>query len=284
MELNKDWFLEKINSFLSDDESNRMTKVDGSLIYEPDVLVGFVSGNDPIFEEYKKIIGEFHLTPKEVFEWYCKNNSLDLDLKKLTVVAFILPINEKTKQENLEYSKEMPSERWAHTRLFGEQANVKLQKYLIDELKKLNIHAIAPMSEKELFKINRKVWASNWSYRHMCFASGLGSFGLSDGFINEKGKAMRSGSIIINFNLGSDANKRPSNPYEYCNNCGSCIKRCPVGAISFDGRHDKQLCSKKVMGTIPFIKENYDINIYSCGLCQVGVPCQNGFPVDSKKK
>jgi len=116
----------------------------------------------------------------------------------------------------------------------------------------------------------------------MAFAAGLGSFGLSDGFINEKGIAMRCGSIIIDYKLPSDADKRPEDPYYYCLKCGSCIKRCPVGAITFETRHDKQKCSEHVMSTIPYIKNNYGINIYSCGLCQVGVPCENNIPVEDK--
>jgi len=65
MGINKDWFIEKINSFLENDESNKMKMVDNSFIFDPDVIVGFVSGDDPIFSEYKNIIGEFYLTPIE---------------------------------------------------------------------------------------------------------------------------------------------------------------------------------------------------------------------------
>jgi epoxyqueuosine reductase len=286
----KEWFNKKIGSFLENDPINKMDGVDGQLIFDPEVLVGFCSGNDPIFDEYKKRVGPFHLTPKEAFDKFCKLN--DLELKGggvLTVVAYILPINQNTKRENYEYSKEWPSERWAHTRLYGEKANQKLQKQLLNELKlEFGIIGVAPMTEKKLFKIHRKheyayqgVWASTWSHRHMCFASGLGSFGLSDGFINEKGKAMRCGSIVIDYKLPSDAEKRPSDPYEYCTRCGDCIKRCPVSAITLENGHDKQKCSEKVMGTVPYIKEHYEIPIYACGLCQVNVSCSNGIP--SKK-
>lgn len=278
MGINKDWFVEKINSFLENDESNKMKMVDNSLIFEPDVIVGFVNGNDSIFSDYKKIIGEFYLTPKEAYSWYCERKGIPISAENLTVIAYILPINKKTKEENFEYSKVNPSERWANTRLFGEQANMKTQMHLIDELKKLGINAMAPTQEKCLFKINREVWTSNWSHRHCCFASGLGSFGLSDGFINSRGKAMRCGSIIVDYDLPSDAATRPSDPYEFCNNCGDCIDRCPVNAITSENRHDKIICSNHVMGTVPYIKEKYGINIYGCGLCQVGVSCENEIP------
>ena len=98
--LNKEWFIKKINSFLKEDESNKMTGVDGILFWEPDVIVGICSGDDPIFEYYKKVVGPFHLTPTEA---YSKHFSVELDSpKNLSVVAFILPTNKITKIENYE--------------------------------------------------------------------------------------------------------------------------------------------------------------------------------------
>jgi len=257
-------------------------RVDGSLIFNPNTIVGFASGNDPIFNEYKEIIGSFHLTPVETFTKFCERNNLTPSFDNLSVVAFVLPISEKTKKENLKFSDEMPSERWAHTRLFGEQSNQKLQKHLVNELEKEGIRALAPMTKKYLFEIHRKhkkgVWASTWSHRHMLFAAGLGSFGLSDGFINERGKAMRCGSIVVDYELPSDREKRPSDPYELCIECGDCVNNCPVGAITFETRHDKQKCYEHVKSTVPYINKHYGINIYGCGKCQVGVACENKVP------
>ena len=164
---------------------------------------------------------------------------------------------------------------------------MKLQKYLVQELKKKGIIAVAPQTETYLFEVHKKhkkgVWASTWSHRHMLFASGLGSFGLSDGFINERGKAMRCGSIIVDYKLPSDAQKRPTDPYEYCTECGDCIKRCPAEAISFENRHNKLQCSTHVFTTVPYVKKNYGIDIYGCGLCQVSVSWSSGIPVKNIK-
>ncbi|MFX0072321.1 MAG: epoxyqueuosine reductase, partial [Candidatus Hermodarchaeota archaeon] len=61
---------------------------------------------------------------------------------------------------------------------------------------------------------------------------------------------------------------------------GVCIERCPIGAITYETRHDKQKCSQHVMNSIPYIKDHFGINIYACGLCQVAVPCENGIPIN----
>jgi epoxyqueuosine reductase len=95
--IDKTWFLEKIKKFLSEDDSNKI-KVDGSLIYDPEVLVGFVSGNDPIFEKYKDIIGSFHLTPAEAYSKYCERNKISCSTENLSVLAYILPISKETKK------------------------------------------------------------------------------------------------------------------------------------------------------------------------------------------
>ena len=87
MTLDKTWFLNKINSFLSDDISNKMTHVDGSFMFRPEALVGFASGDDPIFEDYKKIIGKFHLTPNEAFKWHYSERGITESFNKLSVVA-----------------------------------------------------------------------------------------------------------------------------------------------------------------------------------------------------
>jgi hypothetical protein len=33
-----------------------------------------------------------------------------------------------------------------------------------------------------------------------------------------------------------------------------------------------------VLEQIPAIKRDYGIDIYACGLCQTGVPCEGGIP------
>ena len=48
--------------------------------------------------------------------------------------------------------------------------------------------------------------------------------------------------------------------------------------LAQQGGHDKSKCSTHVISTIPYIKKNYGIDIYGCGLCQVSVSCSSGIP------
>ncbi|MBI4595157.1 MAG: hypothetical protein HY730_02135, partial [Candidatus Tectomicrobia bacterium] len=58
---------EFIKGMVREDSDNRFNKLDGTPIYD-EPIVGFASGADPLFEDYKKIIGNFHMTPREFLE------------------------------------------------------------------------------------------------------------------------------------------------------------------------------------------------------------------------
>jgi epoxyqueuosine reductase QueG len=179
--------------------------------------------------------------------------------------------------------KVRPSERWAHTRLFGEEFNQKLQGHIVTLLEKEGRIAVAPGKEKNLSRmlVDEKVgFASTWSQRHVAFAAGLGSFGLSDALITAAGKAHRVGTVVVDRALESP--QRTDEVYRDCLahrglECRSCMKRCPADAITEDG-HDKARCAEFVLKQMPVIKEEYGIDIYGCGLCQTGVPCAEGIP------
>ena len=70
---------------------------------------------------------------------------------------------------------------------------------------------------------------------------------------------------------------------DYCladNGCTACIDRCPAGAITLEGGHDKVKCQAYHRDVIaPLCHERYDYDGYAvCGLCQTGVPCECGIP------
>ncbi len=278
----EEWIAEEIRGFVREDPANRFEQLDGSPIFETP-LVGYVAGDDAIFTQLKQVIGEFHLTPPEVMAAVARRRNLPTPAAdSLGVISYVLPISARTRSENAQ-SKQRPSERWAHTRLFGEQFNRKLQAHVVALLEERGHLAVAPELEDELFRIfvdERVGWTSCWSQRHVAFSAGLGTFGLSDGLITAVGKAHRVGSVIVDRHLESPA--RPDDIHRDCLSyqgldCKTCRKRCPADAISEHG-HDKALCMQFVFKQISEIKESYGIDIYACGLCQAGVPCEKGIP------
>ncbi len=282
MEEFKKWITEEIKRFVKEDSGNRLERLDGNPIFD-EPLVGFVAGNDPIFLQLKEVIGEFHLTPYEVMAKIGKEKSIPIPSEKeLGVVSYILPISKKTREENAQM-KDRPSERWAHTRLFGEEFNKKLQTHLVSLLTEQGYFAVAPGTQISIFRVmnDGKVgWTSTWSQRHVAFAANLGTFGLSDGLITEAGKAHRAGSIIVNQPL--DSPQRTTDIHRDClffqnGGCKQCVERCYAGAISEAG-HDKNNCGDFVHQQTQMIREKYGIDIYGCGLCQTAVACEEKIP------
>jgi epoxyqueuosine reductase QueG len=129
--------------------------------------------------------------------------------------------------------------------------------------------------------------SSNWSQRHVAFAAGLGTFGLSDGFITEKGMALRCGSVVTDAALASTERKHDG-PYGNCLfyrgvPCMKCAERCPADAITAEG-HDKKRCmmfvlveQKEILAELGRA-DGYIGDYVGCGLCQTRVPCEHGIP------
>jgi len=241
-------------------------------------LVGFASMDDPLFNDYKQIIGDFHLTPRELFA-----AEFGTEPAGGTVICWILPINEAVRRSN-RYENEYPSKEWARTRTHGEALNGELRRHLVSWLSRTGHRALAPQLSPrwQEFDDTPKGRASSWSERHAAHAAGLGTFSLNDGLITPKGIAHRCGSIITDLLLAPS----PRGERGYADNClyyregscGACIGRCPVGAISFSG-HDKTRCGDYVYATVPAaVSEKYGVKFTGCGLCQTRVPCESGIP------
>jgi epoxyqueuosine reductase len=268
-----------IAKFVRESPANHR-KVDGGQYWETP-LVGFASGDDPLFKQYKKIIGEFHFTPQEIFELTFGGRKPS---KELSVISWVLPTSEDIRKSNRKEAK-YPSLLWAHARDFGEQFNVKLRNHLVSILKKKGYKAVAPMNSP-LWKRLRSPEvgiASNWSERHIAYACGLGAFGLSDGLITAKGKAMRVGSVVTNLPLKPSekiySHHQANCLYYFNKTCKTCASRCPAGAITEKG-HDKDKCFEYCYSVVGQAKKDeYGVTIAGfCGLCQTKVPCEFEIP------
>lgn len=280
-----DWIQSTIEDFIFRSPDNSLRNQDHERAWESP-LVGFSRGDDPLYDAYKDHVGPFHWTPQEIFSMTFQGVRLRSD--RLTVISWILPQTRKAKEDN-GLEETFPAERWARSRIFGEIMNVKLREYVVSILQSKGFHAVAPQLSpfwniQESANFGR---ASTWSERHAAYAAGLGTFGLCDGLITARGKAMRTGSVVADIEL-SPTPRTYNDHHAYClffakGTCKQCITRCPVGAITEQG-HDKRLCyNHAVISSREFIKSHYDLEGYSCGLCQTKVPCEAVNPVRALK-
>jgi len=279
------WIEALIKDFINRSPENTLKNRANEKAWE-DPLVGFSSGDDPLYQEYKEYVGAFHWAPLEVFTMTFP--SAEVSAEDLTVISWVLPQTEVTKSDNRKETT-YPSERWARARMFGEEVNAKLAKLVVTTLQEAGFGAVAPSLLSPSFKwmeSERYTFASTWSERHAAYASGLGTFGLCEGLITPRGKAMRCGSVVADIKI--PASKRPyQDHHAYClffsdGTCGKCAERCPAGALTPAG-HDKVKCRGYIFVTAKeYVKSNFGFEGYGCGLCQTGVPCESQIPSANK--
>ncbi|MGQ9647042.1 MAG: epoxyqueuosine reductase [Thermodesulfobacteriota bacterium] len=276
-----------VKNFIKDNEKNRRTQLDQGVYWE-EPLVGFASGLDPLFFEYKTMIGPFHFTPREIISAAFKEKGRSLlltEIEQISVISWILPASEDTRRSNRREDR-FPSKLWAYTRDFGEACNDALRRHVVDFLENLGYVAVAPvlLPTFQYIRDEKVGWASPWSERHIAYACGLGTFSLTDGFITPKGIAIRIGSVVTLLKL-APSEKKYRHHRENClffrnEECGKCISRCPAGAITEKG-HDKDKC-REYINSEPLKAKHQEYGLQdppsACGLCQTAVPCEFEIP------
>lgn len=244
--------------------------------------IAYARGDDPLFGRIKADIGSFYWTPQEAFK--LAYPAAEPDPSELAVICYILPQTEATRLDQ-RAATEVPAERWARSRFYGEEFNCALRIHLAEQLTQAGCPAVAPerLAGFDYRQSERFGIASNWSERHTAWIAGLGTFGLSDGLITKVGKAVRFGSVVVKMAL--EATPRPyAGHQDWClwyakGTCGICMQRCPAEAITTEG-HDKPKCFDYIRNvTTPYVRDNYGTGATPCGLCQVKIPCEAKSPL-----
>lgn len=245
-------------------------------------LIGVAAGEDPYYDFLKEHIGPFHWSPAEVFQLKYPG---PVSMEKLSVVSMAFPQSMEAKKAQSREQK-CPSREWIVSRGEWEPMMKEFSGKLVTKLESMGIRCVSIDLQLEFSTMQSENLglSSKWSHRHSAYLAGLGTFGLSEGLITERGKAVRITSLIVEAPL--TPTERPYSSYnEWClyfkdGSCGVCMKRCPVGAITGEG-HDKAACEAYE----DYFAEHYwpeDIErgdyILGCGLCQAGTPCQNKRP------
>jgi len=270
--------IQEVQDFVAQNPGNRDSRL-GGMPYFEEPLVGFADAHDPLFETFKDIIGDFHLTPVEVLDRFFPDHEGSWD--GASVISWILPIARSVRESNRRETR-CSSEAWLITKTFGEEFNIKLAEHMASFLTEQGFYALVPPLSPffEIVMTEDAGFAANWSERHVAYVAGLGTFSLSGALITERGAAMRCASVITNLQL-QPTPRSYTDFREYClfysaNSCGKCISRCPGGAISEEG-HNKELCMIHCASVSQEI-EGHTGGMPGCGLCQTAVPCEAKKP------
>jgi epoxyqueuosine reductase len=251
---------------------NRLTSIDGGPIFD-EPLTGFADGRDPLFQDYKRIIGDYYLTPVEAIEKVKQIEQRNDDATDNSVICWALPFSKRIKSSNAANIKLPASPLWSQGQEHGEKFNNLVRAQVVNFIREKGYVAVAPIQS---LYVRYGRYQTNWSERHALYAAGMGTFGLSRWLITERGVAMRCGSVIANVKLKPTLRHCVSHT-EDClfysgGNCSECIKRCTAQAITSEGL-DKSKC-----------REYLDIHAKAegCGLCQTGVPCESKKPGEAE--
>ncbi|RCW58697.1 epoxyqueuosine reductase [Halanaerobium sp. ST460_2HS_T2] len=223
-------------------------------------IIKYAAADDPMFGELKKAVSEDHLMPE------------DLMPGARTIIAYFIPFSKGIADSNIEgkYS----SDQWAKAYIETNQLIADLNQHLKEKLSKKGYQA-SLIAATNNFDKERLI--SDWSHRHAAYIAGLGTFGLNNMLITEKGCAGRIGTLVTDLNIeASERSEQDKCLNKAGFNCSKCVDRCVNGSLQEDS-FDRHQCYQ-------LLSENDKIHPESeltdvCGKCSVDLPCSFSSPV-----
>ena len=191
------------------------------------------------------------------------------------VVAYFVPFLKSMTQTNR--AEGLASEEWAIAYEETNEMLGKINEYLIEVLNEKGYKAAV---HPESGNFDRENLISNWSHRHIAYLAGLGTFGINNMLITEKGCCGRYSTIVTDLDVMADS-PMDEELCRYKNNgsCGACMKKCPSGALTpegFDRHKCYEICMKNAavyteFGNSYALDEKVGSEV--CGKCIAGMPC-----------
>ncbi|MCR3956795.1 MAG: hypothetical protein NUK57_10905, partial [Gudongella sp.] len=133
-------------------------------------LVGFASTEDPMFHLLKDVAVPEHLNPKDILA------------SGRTVIAYFLPFQDWIVQSNI--GRVESSEEWARAYVETNLLIGEINDHLISWLEGLG-HVTSKLPPS--LNMDYEKLVSVWSNRHVAYIAGLGTFGMNNMLITERG-------------------------------------------------------------------------------------------------
>ena len=217
-------------------------------------LIGYVAADHPDIRNFKILINDQHLMPEDILT------------SARTIIVYFIPFTEELVTKNRQHAYIAPE--WAlayvETNNLIADINQDLQRVLASE-------QVESATLPATHNFDKELLMSHWSHRHFAQLAGLGTFGLNNMLITERGCGGRYGSLVI------DRVLEPTVPQdvERCRfkldgSCGYCVEICPAGAITPEG-FDRHKCYEYLLHAVNHFQD-IDPLCDVCGKCDCG-PC-----------
>ena len=214
-------------------------------------VVRFADAKGSYIRALKEIVSPAHLMPEDFME----NPNI--------VISYFIPFTEELAAVNMNVEGNMAAQEWADAYHLTNTLISDISQYVADFLTEMGYRAVPPTD----VVFDREEILSNWSQRHIAYAAGLGTFGINNMLISEKGCCGRYGSVI------ADIPVEPNLPlneerclYKKSGSCKKCVQNCFFGALTAE-RFDRKKCYEICM--INDAKTGADV----CGKCDIDIPC-----------
>ncbi len=221
-------------------------------------VVGIADVANPLFLELNKVASPTHVLPGDFISG------------AKSVIVFFLPFAEEIIKSNVFGFQS--SRAWDIANIETNNLIADLNIFLHEVVTKEGYDStILPAT----YNYDEKKLTSDWSHRHVAYIAGVGTFGINNMLITERGCCGRIGSVITTMPLEATETLKGENClYKHNSSCAQCVKRCVASAISIEEGYpyvNRVACNEQVYdGLVP----EYDIGPGdACGKCMCQVPC-----------
>lgn len=223
-------------------------------------VIKYADAADPLFDKLKEAVSEDHLLPEDILPG------------AKTVIAYFIPFSEQIVNSNIDgkYSSEQWATAYVETNQLIAEINQHLKKKLAEKNYKASLIAATNNFDKERL-------LSDWSHRHAAYIAGVGTFGINNMLITEKGCAGRVGTLVTNLELEASSRDEKENCLNKAGfNCSRCVDRCVNGSLQEDS-FDRHKCYELLLENDKLRMESKLTDV--CGKCCVDLPCSFTAPV-----
>lgn len=245
---------------LTQTEKNRISE---GLWQEP--LVGFADAASEYIAGLRKTVHPAHQLPRDVMP----------DAK--IVIAYFVPFSRWVTETN----KDKPgagsaagfnpaSPQWAESYELTNNMFGRLNEHIIKVIRNMGYEA-ATAPEAAVFYRDEVI--SHWSFRHLAYAAGLGTFGLNNMLITEKGCSGRCNTVITNLDIKPDMPKKEEAClYKRNGSCMACLAKCPTGALTKTG-FDRHRCYEQCLKNAGIYKDFGSSYVPETDMSEAGADC-----------